>query len=69
LPEAEQERECVYYVDFDEYECICEGNKCTDFVSFAIESGFIPNEQGLCAVEGYKLDGLHAWWWLCVPDN
>jgi len=61
-------RECVYYTDLDEYECICEENNCKNFRDYAITRGFIADEEGLCAAKGYKLDKVRTWWWLCVPE-
>jgi hypothetical protein len=55
---------CVFDERFNEYECICNTFKCSEYLAFLDGLGLLENP---CAAKGYKLNRIRAWWWLCVP--
>lgn len=55
---------CTYYPKFDEYECTLEGAKAATVIRDLEEAEF-ANPQP-CTADGYELDKIRTWWWLCV---
>lgn len=66
------EHECNYSPRDGNYECEASPTKATDFLDFATGNNgngtpFFADENQLCVIQGYKLQNLRQWFWVCVP--